>query len=45
MFTMLIYISYIEEQMKIAKDYLKNVNIKFYSVLKTTGEIKEDFML
>ncbi len=40
-----LYISYIEEQMKIAKDYLKNVNIKFYSVLKTTGEIKEDFII
>ncbi len=40
-----LYISYIEEKMKIAKEYLKNVNIKFYSVLKTTGEIKEDFII
>ena len=40
-----LYISYIEEKMKLAKHYLKNVNIKFYSVLKTTGEIKEDFII
>ena len=29
-----LYISYIEEKMKLAKQYLKDVNIKFYSVLK-----------
>lgn len=40
-----LYISYIEEKMKIAKEYLKDVNIKFYSILKTTGEIKEDFII
>lgn len=40
-----LYISYIEEKMKLAKEYLKNVNIKFYSVNKTTGEIKEDFII
>ena len=40
-----LYISYIEEKMKIAKQYLKDVDIKFYSVLKTTGEIKEDFII
>lgn len=40
-----LYISYIEEKMKFAKQYLKNVDIKFYSVLKTTGEIKEDFII
>lgn len=40
-----LYISYIEEKMKLAKQYLKNVDIKFYSVLKTTGEIKEDFII
>lgn len=40
-----LYISYIEEKMKLAKKYLKDVNIKFYSVLKTTGEIKEDFII
>ena len=40
-----LYISYIEEKMKLAKEYLKDVNIKFYSVLKTTGEIKDDFII
>lgn len=40
-----LYIGYIEEKMNIAKEYLKDVNIKFYSVLKTTGEIKEDFII
>lgn len=40
-----LYISYIEEKMKIAKEYLKDVDIKFYSILKTTGEIKEDFII
>ena len=40
-----LYIGYIEEKMNLAKEYLKDVNIKFYSVLKTTGEIKEDFVI
>lgn len=40
-----LYISYIEEKMKLAKEYLKDVNIKFYSVLKTTGEIRDDFII
>lgn len=40
-----LYISYIEEKMKLAKQYLKDVNIQFYSVLKGTGEIKEDFVI
>lgn len=40
-----LYISYIEEKMKLAKKHLKDVDIKFYSVLKTTGEIKEDFII
>jgi hypothetical protein len=40
-----LYIAYIEEKMKLAKEYLKDVDIKFYSVLKTTGEIKEDFII
>ena len=40
-----LYISYIEEKMKLAKVYLKDVKIKFYSVLKTTGEIKDDFII
>lgn len=40
-----LYIAYIEEKIKLAKKYLKDVDIKFYSVLKTTGEIKEDFII
>ena len=40
-----LYISYIEEKMKLAKKHLKDVDIKFYTVLKTTGEIKEDFII
>lgn len=40
-----LYISYIEEKMKLAKKYLTDVDIKFYTVLKTTGEIKEDFII
>ena len=31
--------------MKLAKQYLKDVDIKFYSFLKTTGEIKDDFVI
>ena len=40
-----LYITYIEEKMKLAKQYLKDVKVNFYSVLKTTGEIKEDFVI
>lgn len=40
-----LYIYYIEEKMKLAKQYLTDVNVKFYSILKTTGEIKEDFII
>lgn len=40
-----LYISYLEEKMKLAKKYLKDVDIQFYSILKTTGEIKEDFVI
>ena len=40
-----LYILYIEEKMKLARKYLKDVDIEFYSVLKTTGEIKEDFII
>ena len=40
-----LYIAYIEEKMKLAKQYLKDVKVNFYSVLKTTGEIKEDFII
>lgn len=40
-----LYINYLEEKMKFASKYLKNVNIKYYSVLKDTGEIKDDFII
>ncbi|MCI8397678.1 MAG: hypothetical protein HFJ52_08810 [Clostridia bacterium] len=40
-----LYISYIEQKMLLAKKYLKNVKIKFYSVLKETGELKDDFII
>ena len=40
-----LYIGYIEEKMKLAKHYLKDVKVQFYSVLKTTGEIKDDFVI
>ncbi len=40
-----LYILYIEEKMKLAKQYLRDVDIKYYSVLKGTGEIKEDFVI
>lgn len=40
-----LWINYIEEKMKVATKYLKNVKIKYYSVLKDTGELKEDFII
>lgn len=40
-----LYINYLEEKMKFASKHLKNVNIKYYSVLKDTGEIKDDFII
>lgn len=40
-----LYINYIEEKMKYATKHLKEVGIKFYSVLKETGELKEDFII
>lgn len=40
-----LYIDYIEEKMKFANQYLKDVKIKYYSVLKDTGEIKSDFII
>lgn len=40
-----LFISYIEEKMKFATMYLKNVKIKYYSVLKDTGELKDDFVI
>lgn len=40
-----LYINYLEEKMKNATEHLKNVKIKYYSVLKDSGEIKEDFII
>lgn len=40
-----LYIAYIEEKLKLAKQYFKDVDIRFYSVLKETGELKEDFLI
>lgn len=38
-------INYIEAKMSFATKYLKNVKIKYDSILKETGEIKEDFII
>lgn len=38
-------INYIEEKMKFATKHLKNVKIKYYSVLKDSGELKDDFII
>jgi len=40
-----LYINYIEEKMKFATKHLKNVNIRYYSVLKESGELKDDFII
>lgn len=40
-----LYIDYIEEKMQFANQYLKNVKIKYYSILRDTGEIKSDFII
>jgi hypothetical protein len=40
-----LYINYLEEKMKFATKHLTNVKIKYYSILKDTGEIKEDFII
>lgn len=40
-----LYINYIEEKMKYATKHLKNVAIKYYSVLKESGELKDDFII
>ena len=40
-----LYINYIEEKMKFATTHLKNVAIKYYSVLKESGELKDDFII
>lgn len=38
-------INYIEAKMKFATQHLKNVNIKYYTILKDSGEIKQDFII
>lgn len=40
-----LYINYIEEKMKFATQHLKNVKIKYYTILKDNGELKEDFII
>ena len=40
-----LYINYIEEKMNFATKHLKNVKIKYYTVLKDSGELKEDFII
>lgn len=40
-----LYINYIEEKMKFATKHLKHVKIKYYTVLKDSGELKEDFII
>ncbi len=40
-----LYINYIEEKMKVATEHLKDVRIKYYSVLKESGELKDDFII
>lgn len=40
-----LFINYIEEKMQYAKKYLKNVDIRYYTVLKDSGELKEDFII
>lgn len=40
-----LFINYIEEKMKYAKNYLKNVDIRYYTVLKESGELKDDFII
>ena len=43
--TQKLYINFIEEKMKLATKYLKNVKIKYYTLLKDSGELKEDFII
>ena len=43
--TQKLYINYIEEKMKFATRHLKNVKIRYYTVLKDSGELKEDFII
>ena len=38
-------INYIEAKMQYATKHLKNVSIKYYTILKDSGEIKQDFII
>ena len=38
-------INYIEAKMQYATKHLKNVGIKYYTILKDSGEIKQDFII
>ena len=38
-------INYIEAKMQFATKHLKNVSIKYYTILKDGGEIKQDFII
>lgn len=40
-----LYFNSIKAKMQIADSYLKNVKIKFYKVVKSTAEIKDDFVI
>lgn len=40
-----LYINYLEEKMKFATKHLKNVKIRYYTILKETGELKDDFII
>lgn len=40
-----LYFNSIKAKMHIADSYLKNVKIKFYKVVKSTAEIKDDFVI
>lgn len=40
-----LYINYIEEKMKFATKHLKHVKIRYYTVLKDSGELKDDFII
>jgi len=40
-----LYFNCIKEKMQAADMYLKDVKIRFYKVIKTTGEIKDDFVI
>lgn len=40
-----LYINYIQKRMQPALNYLNKVNIKYESIIKDTGEIKDDFII